>query len=347
MGDLRATSASVRRSNVAGFRLIVDGIDISDKARPRLVGLTLTDKRGGEADQLDLVLDDSDGRLALPRKGASVQLALGWLQGDDVRVGLVDKGRFTVDQVEWGGPPDTVTIRARSADLTAGFRTRRETSHRDTTLGTIARDIAKRQKLEPRIAAALESIPVPVLAQHQQSDMALLRQLGRRHDAVATVKDGKLILAPIGRAASAGGVALPALQLLPIHVSDYRYSEEERSADAGVEARWHDQDKGERHTVAVGGKGDAGGKPRRLRKVFHSEADAMAAASAAASRAKRAEASFDVTLKLGRPDLLPEQPVTPAGFKPTIDARRWLIAELSHSLDASGLTTKLKLETAA
>lgn len=44
----------------------------------RLMGLTLTDNRGFEADQLDLELDDADGKIVLPRRGAVITLALGW-----------------------------------------------------------------------------------------------------------------------------------------------------------------------------------------------------------------------------------------------------------------------------
>lgn len=343
----RLATAAERRSNRAGFRLTVDGVDISDRTRPRLVSLSLTDKRSGEADQLDIVLDDSDGRLELPRKGARIRLELGWLTGTDVNIGLVDKGSYTVDQVEWDGPPDRVTIRARSADLTEGFRIRKERSHRDTTLGAIARTIAADNGLTPRIANDLASAPVPALAQHAQSDMALLRRLAREHDAVATVKDRQLILAPIGRATSVSGTALPELTIDRGDVAPgYRYSEMERSADAGVEARWHDGDANERKTVRAGGNGQGGSakQPRRLRRVYHNEGEAKRAAAAAAARAKREEYSVELTLSLGRPDLIPERPVTLQGFKPPIDARRWIIAELSHSLDGSGLVTKVKLE---
>ncbi len=353
-----ASIATERRANVPDFRLSIgtvdlaggiftelrDLVDITPTVRPRLLSLQLTEKRGGEADQLELMLDDTDGRLALPRKGQVVTLRLGWLQGNGVVVGLVDKGAFTVDEVEWQQVPATVRITARSADLTASFRVRRERSHRGTTLGAIARRVASAHGYEPRIAPELADIAVPVLAQHGQSDMALLRRLGREHDAVATVKNRRLILSPIGRGASPAGRTLPALTIRPIDGNGGRYREVERSADAGVEARWHDSASADRRTVTVG----AGtGSPRRLARIYHSEADARAAAQAAHARAGRAAAEFDFTLALGRPDLYPERPVTLSGFKAPIDAQRWRIAELTHALDGrGGLGTALKLESA-
>lgn len=345
--------------NLADFRLSLDGddlrgdldvdpltafLDITSRVRPRLIGLSLTEKRGGEADQLDLTLDDSDGRLELPRKGAVLRLQLGWTRGDDVPIGLVDKGAFKVDEVEWSeGAPDQIRITARSADLTAGFRVRRERGWTNTTLGAIAREVAGGAGLTAVVAPELANIAVPVLAQHQQSDMALLRRLGREHDAVATVKSGRLLLSPIGRGRSPGGQQLPSLTIVKGDGSGGRYREISRSADAGVEARWHDRGGATRRTVKAGG---GSGKPHRLRRVYHSEADARAAAAAEAARKTRAEAEFDYTLALGRPDLYPERPVTLRGFKPPADAQAWLIAELSHALDGQGgLTTRLKLET--
>jgi phage protein D len=355
-----------RRQNRADFRLSIDGtpldgtpldaapaateaqsvVDITARVRPRLISLSLTEKRGGEADALDLVLDDADGKLALPRKGQLIKLQLGWAQGSGVTIGLVDKGSFTVDEVEWQQGPGQVHLTARSADLTAAFRVRREKSHRDTTLGAIARQVAAAHNLTPRIAPSLAAIPVPIIEQHQVSDMALLRRLGREHDAVATVKDRALILSPIGAGTTTSGTALPGLVIRSIDGADARYREVDRTADAGVEARWHDSNSATLKTVAVGTGGK--GKPHRLRRVYHSEADARTAAQAAHRKAQRAAAEFTCTLALGRPDLYPERRVALSGFKAVIDARRWLIAELTHNLDGrGGLGTSLKLETVA
>ena len=332
------------RNPVADYRLTVDGQDFTPKVRPRLISLQLTVKRGGEADQLDLVLDDADGKLALPKTGAKIRLQLGWKQGAGVNVGLVDKGAFTVDEVEWSGPPDVVIIRARAADLTDNFRIRREKSWRGTTLGAVIRDIAGSNGLEPKIDGALAGIAIPILAQHQNSDMALLRRLGREHDAVATVKDGKLIFSPIGKGASVSGKALPGLTLRRRDVGRYSLSLKDRGAGAGVESRWHDQDSGERKTVKVGG---GKGKPKRLRRIYHSEAAARAAANAENGRTARGAYEFSCDLALGQADLYPERPIKLAGFKSAADAITWILAEVTHSLDGSGFRTSLKFETKA
>ena len=105
------------------WRVNLDGRDLTDRIRPRLLDLTLTESRGDEADQLDLRIHDHDGRLEIPRRGVDIVVAIGW-EG----AALVDKGRFRVDEAQHEGAPDIITVRARSADLTAELRTRKERS---------------------------------------------------------------------------------------------------------------------------------------------------------------------------------------------------------------------------
>ena len=45
------------------FSISIEGRDITTVLDNRLMGLTLTDNRGFEADQLDLELDDADGKI--------------------------------------------------------------------------------------------------------------------------------------------------------------------------------------------------------------------------------------------------------------------------------------------
>ncbi len=46
------------------FNISIEGRDITTVLDNRLMRLTLTDNRGFEADQLDLELDDADGKIA-------------------------------------------------------------------------------------------------------------------------------------------------------------------------------------------------------------------------------------------------------------------------------------------
>ncbi|MGE5563139.1 MAG: contractile injection system protein, VgrG/Pvc8 family [Bacillota bacterium] len=339
--------------NLAQALLTIKGQDMTKAINPRLISLNLSEKRDGEADQLDIVIHDHDGLLAIPSEGDLVTLAIGWKSGALVKSGWVDKGKFKIDDVEWAGPPDTLTIRARSADFTDAFRVRSEKKRKDTTVGAIIADIASANGLKSHVAAELASIAVPVADQDQRSDMALMRRLGRRHDAVATVKNGTLLFMPIGKGLSAAGRPLPPFALVRPEIARYRWARPAREEYGGVEARWHDKSSAKRKTVTHGGDSTDDGagkkkrKPKRLHRTYHTEADAKHAAEAEHKRISRAAATLEVDLALGRADLYPERRGRIIGFKPEIDDATWLIAESTHTLDGSGgFQTKLKCELA-
>ncbi len=329
----------------ADFRITLDGKDLSPRIRPRLISLRITEKRGGDADQLDLVLDDSDGKLVLPPEGAVLTVALGWKAGAGVPIGLVDKGRFKVDEVEHSGPPDTVIIRASAADFASSLTTRREQSWHATTLGAVVKTIAGRNKLDARCAPALASKAVKALSQERESDIAFLRRLGKESDAVATIKAGCLIFAPIGAGITATGKPLPGITIRRRDGDRHSYRVEKREVAGKIVAEWHDR-KGARKKKVEVGSGD--GPERKLSRVYPTEAEAKRAATAESKRAGRAPRSLNLTLALGRADISPEQPTTAQGFKADIDAQQWLVEEANHQLDdRGGFTTAIKLELRA
>jgi hypothetical protein len=328
----------------AAWRVTLGGEDLTDRMKPRLVSLRLSEKRGESADSLEITLQDHDGQLALPPEGAVLTVALGWERGTFVDVGLVSKGSFKVQDITWSGPPDLVTITARSADLKESFRTRTSKVWKDTTLGNIISKIAGAHGLAARCHGQLTGKSVTVAEQHNKSDMQFLRDLGRRYDAVATVKDGCLIFAPVGAATTSTGKTIPGIALTRQSGDrvTYRRAAREGGQD-GAEAQWHDQDQAQRKKATKGGS-----NRRRLKRVYASETDAKAAATSETNRLKRAAASLDVTLALGNALAAPGGRVTAVGFKSEIDAQMWLVTEVSHEMDGTGgYRTSLKMEVAA
>lgn len=322
------------------WRVTLDGTDLTDRIRPRLLDLTLTESRGDEADQLDLRIHDHDGRMEIPRRGVDIAVAIGW-EGE----ALVDKGRFRVDEATHEGAPDIITVRARSADLTAALRTRKERSWHGVTLGAVLRQVAGEHGLQARVAASLAGTAIPHLDQAGESDANLLTRLGKRFDAAATVKAGALIFLPIGEGKTSGGVALPDFAIVRADGDRHRWAEADRDQYSGVRAYWHDKAGAQRKSVLVGESGDA----KRLRATYNSEAEAREHARAEWQRLQRGAATFAYTLALGRADLYPEMRGTLRGFgKPQIDDATWLIAKTTHTITGNaGFTTALELETAA
>lgn len=330
---------------IAAVRLTLDdGTDLSAAVNPRLTELTLTETRGEEADQLSITLQNADGLLALPGSGRRLSLALGWrVGGDDALPGLVDKGSYVVNEVRAFGPPDAITITARSADLARAYRRRRTRSWTDTTLGSVLGQIASDHGGMARVESSLATRAISAIEQEGKSDMAFVRDLGRRYDAIATWKGGVLLFLPAGAATSAGGTALAAATITRQQGNQWEFSSAERETSDGVQAQWHDAEAGRRRTVSVGGSSNR----RRLPRVYATQDEARQAAEAALSRDARAAWKFTYSLAVADPALQPDMPVALQGWNGTIDGIRWTVAKVETTYNASGLVQRIELDGAA
>ncbi|HHQ6559080.1 TPA: phage late control D family protein [Serratia fonticola] len=360
------------------FMLTMQGKDITQNISPRLLSLSLVDNRGFEADQLDIELDDADGQVMMPMRGAVLSLLLGW-QGQP----LVNKGTFTVDEVEHRGAPDTLTIRARSADFRGTLNSRREESYHDTTLGAVLEKIAARNKLTASVAEGLASIAIPHIDQSQESDAKFLTRLATRNGAEVSVKAGKLLFLNGGSGVTASGKPIPQVTIERRDGDQHQFAIADRGAYTGVTAKWlHTKDpkapqkkrvklkrkpkvkhlralqhpkatkptaskkapakpKEEREGEYMAGEAD---NVFALTTIYATKTQAMRAAKAKWDKLQRGVAEFSLNLAMGRADLYPETPVAVRGFKRVIDEQAWIITKVTHSLGDGGYTTALELE---
>lgn len=319
------------------FRITVDGQDIAQRISPRLISLELTDNRGLEADQLSITLSDHDGLLAMPATGAQLRLWLGWSD-----TGLVDKGSYTLDEIEHSGAPDTLSLRARSADLRKSLKTRRERSWSNTTLGEVIRDVALGNGLKPTIAQQLEALTILQLDQANESDANLIARLGEEFDAVASVKAGCLLCMPSGGGRSVTGIALPHITLTREDGDQHRYLQADRDSYDGVRAYFYDINSAQKQQAIAGG----GENLKALRHTYSDQQSALRAARAEFNRLQRGSATLSYTLAKARPDLIPELTYSLMGVKDEIDAIIWYGGNVLHSLSAeNGYTMSLELES--
>lgn len=214
-------------------------------------------------------------------------------------------------------------------------------SFHNTTLGAIIEVIAFQNELASGISASLRDTAVPHIDQTHESDAAFLRRLGKKYDAVVTVKNDTLLFIPINQSRTASGKALPVIPITRALGDGHRYHSAESDAYTGVRAFWHDERYARRRSVVAGVPGNS----KRLRTTFATEADARTAAMAEWQRILRGLATFEMSLALGNPAVFPQSPVTVKGFKPEIDAMPWLSTKVTHSLGASGFTTRVEFET--
>lgn len=317
------------------YRVVVNGTNITPKINGKLISLTLTDERSDKADQLDITLDDSAGQLAIPPRNASIELWLGYKNA------LVNKGTYTLDEIIHSGPPDVITLRARSADFKGPLKTKREQSWHNISLGDLLTSVAKRNRLLAAINPALAAVLVDHLDQTNESDINLINRLGKHYGAIATVKAGRLLFAPAGEGKTASGTALAGVIINRRDGDTHTYTQTDRDSDySGVQANWNEKKYAQlKHEIA----GEAGNL-KTLRHTYQNQKEAQTAAANEWRTLQYQTASLSLTLANGNAELIPETPLTAQGFKTEIDATRWNIARLVHSLGDGGFTTAVECE---
>ncbi|HCC4630529.1 TPA: phage late control D family protein [Klebsiella pneumoniae] len=343
-------------SRVPAFSIMMGGKALT-QLDPRIISLELTDNRGFEADELTIVIDDSDGLIELPPRGAELSVSLGW-QGEP----LVYKGVYTVDEVANSGPPDRLEITARSADFRDEFNVKREVSWHDVTVERIVSAIARRYKLTPVISEQLMNAEIDHADQTQESDMSFLTRMADLLGAIATIKNGCLLFILPGGGVSANGKALPEFAITRSSGDRHSFRIADRDAYTGVQAYWLDLEFGKKKKVTVKARKKKNEKKPRsssregdyiagedgnvfvLRTTYASETAAQRAAAAKWQQLKRGAAEFNMTLARGRADLYPEMHGTVSGFKADINNQDWIIAKATHSIDDGGFKTQLELE---
>ena len=60
------------------FRIVADGADITVLANDQLLLLRTLDKPGMKSEKFELRIDDRDAAVTLPKKGAGVEIYLGY-----------------------------------------------------------------------------------------------------------------------------------------------------------------------------------------------------------------------------------------------------------------------------
>ena len=359
-------------------KLSINGKPFNTDALSRIISISLTDKSGFEADELTVSLSDHDGKLALPPKSAEITISLGYIE-----TGIVDKGSYKITEVSWSGAPDTLHITAQSADTSDRFSEAKEKSWHKTSLKEIIESIAAANGYTPIIGKAYQEEKIDHIDQSNESDAAFLSRLAERYDAIATVKHGRLLFVSSGEATTASGQPLPTIRITRNSGDQYTFRYSNTESYNAVRAYYIDKQTGKKHEVVItednydpvkktvtttkkyktkrkDGKthktttkevteikqvDTAGKKIKTLRHTYQSPKTAATGARAAYKKLKRGAMEFDISLAVGRPDIAPESPVTLQGFKPEIDAEKWVGKETVHTLDGNGLTTAVKLQS--
>ena len=316
------------------FRIVADGDDISALINDRLLSLQTSDKPGMESDTFELRIDDRDGAMSLPRRGASIEVYLGYDETALTRI-----GRYTVDDITLSGPPDTLVISGKASDMRGSGKSTRSGSWENASLSTIVGEIAARNGWQP--ACAVTTV-VPRIDQLNESDFNFITRLAKKHDCTAKVADGKLLVMPRQGGQSASGKTLDVIPLRRSDVSRWQFRLSDRSSYKAVNATHQDKKNGNLVIVHIENGDIPDGLPpvHTDRHIYPDKSAAEQAAKARLAAFNRSSAAVRLEM-VGRTDLFAERMIDAQGFKDGLDGE-YLVDSVEQTFTQSGWSTTVE-----
>ncbi|MFJ4141413.1 phage late control D family protein [Pseudomonas sp. NPDC089734] len=295
----------------ARFVLNYQQRNITRDISKHLISIFYSDILSGQADSLDVELEDSDGKWLdawYPGHGDTLTLALGW-EGKPLR----QLASLEIDEISFSSPPATVTIRAIAAGINTALRTTEHHAYEKTTLDAVAQTIAKRQGLN--LVGSIEPIKLDRLTQ-QEPDLEFLRNLADEYDYAFKVTGSRLVFHAISELAKGQSVA----QLVLKDLKSVRLRDQILTVPQKVSVKHKDSAKkklisydiknGE--TVAVpssASQATTSSDTKKSRKRAASEEVAKAKAKADLAKSNRERTTGSWAL-MGRPNLVSGNVVT-------------------------------------
>jgi uncharacterized protein len=223
----------------------IDGNPLS-QVQKRSISGTIVESDGEKADSLTLEISNYDGQLKKPKTGQTVSVSLGWKETGTIKV-----GQFIISTVSKKGPEAVFHVTGEAADLKKtlkGQKTRSWTSPKK--LGDVFKQVAKDNGLSAAVDQSIAGIKIEkIVAQTAESDMHLVTRLARHYGALATVKDGNLVVVPMGAGTTASGGAAASCKITPNDCESFSFDENDRNARDKSHGTHYDRSKAKRSDV--------------------------------------------------------------------------------------------------
>ncbi|MCA1776033.1 MAG: hypothetical protein LC676_10615 [Loktanella sp.] len=322
----------------AAFDVIVEGNSIAAILTPLLTSLSVSDKAGTHSDTASIALDDTGGRIVLPKIGAKITILLGW-QGEGIRP--VFEG--TVDEIRSSGSRGggrTISITAKGLDTTGKAK---EPQHRNFDNMTVSDLLAKAGEhagIKVRVDPALAGVVREYVEMRDESFAHLGERIAREIGGNFAIRGDEAI---VSLRAAPYAAFIRAEWGRNLHGWDIT-PDMGRPAFGAVGSRWYDMAAATWRTVVKDTPLDAvAGYWGRFTKPGEAEARDQTDSDAATTERDATEGS--VTIE-GDTGAIPDGLCVVVGTRPGVDGR-YRIEAATHQLSrGGGFVTKLDLKRA-
>lgn len=314
----------------------VNGRPVASIFNERLISVTVVDKEGVTSDTVSCELNDGNPFAAIPQKGDVISVSLGY-----VETGMAYFGSYTADDPEVRCLPYTMGVNGKGANVRDQIKQHRARHWDGKTVKDIVSQIASENGLAPLVDGEIGAHSYEWFGQEDESDIHVVERLARRHDALFTIKDGKLIFAKKGSGLSAVGAALTVVIASPANIVEgsCRTTFAHRHKFKAVKARHQDRQRAELVEVEEDSD-EEGTADYTLPDPYADENEAKKAARAKARQLKSETIRTSVTV-FGDPTIRAGAPFTYAGVRPELDGIQFIIETATHTISKGGYTTQI------
>lgn len=145
---------------------------------PYLGGIRYDDRVTGESDEVCLNFDDTSGKWIgtwLPTTGDKLVVQMGYAGGGAVPDVMLKCGEFTIDEVNFTGPPDMLEVKAVATSIKNSARSRKSHVYEKQKLSDIVGQVAGRNGLTVKGVIGSEFIKKET--QYNESDLGFITRL--------------------------------------------------------------------------------------------------------------------------------------------------------------------------
>ena len=162
--------------------------DVTSTLSPYVTAIEATDTLG-KKDSISITLEDLQDKWKgpwYPVKTDTISLEFGYKGGAILKI-----GKFFIDEINFSSAPDTVQIKAISADISKPLETPRSRTFRDKSLKQIVEEIAGEAGL--KVHGKVDNIQFLCRRQNKQTDLGFLKALADDYGYFMAVKENVLI----------------------------------------------------------------------------------------------------------------------------------------------------------
>lgn len=319
------------------FKLVYKGIDISGELSPHLISCTYTDKVHGEADEIEIKVQDKDGLWRgpwCPDHGDKVSLSIGYEPAL-----LVPCGDFEIDEpnATLGRGGDEFAFRGVAAPVSQALRTQKTKGFEQQSLKQLVDKVAKEHGFT--VVGNVPQIMFNRITQRRERDLAFLSRLADSFGAYFSVKGKQLVFAQRSDIHGRDEVLT-----IRANSDDYISADLKRSAHktySKAKATYFDGNTKKQIEVEVEDSKVKNGDTLRIDDRVENEGQARARAMAELARENQKKQSGNIEI--------PGNPYVVAGQIIALDqdfgkwAGRYVVKQSRHQITRGGYTTNIEI----